>query len=954
MTANTRSLNVLVSLVVVASFLVLASIFIFNQYHSQKRQAFDDAMFNLRTMLMISQSRIEREFASAYSLGYERDVMALKLLDDVVLSAVVDELGTIISSSNFLILDQPAANQLPQFEVSRFDQVRNEYRPMTVTDASRENIYAYYPVIISNSGKSVRPDRMGVLFVHWSMARPYQMIINNLARELILLFGLMMLVVLVLVWVLNRIVIKPIKRLKDKAVNSAEGREVNSFQIEGVAEVRELSVAINRMNLKLSANILEIKRSEERWLFALEGAGDGVLDFDYRTGTCFFSAQMRRILGISADAEVTWQAWQDRVHPDDWPYVERRLHRHMQGLTDYCNVEYRLAGTIEQQRYILMRGKVVERMADGKPARLIATQSDITARRKMENALRSSEEKYRRLFDLAQEGIWVIDDQGHTTIVNAAMANMLGYKKEEMLGRHLFEFMDDAAKTVAQENMKRRSHGIEEQHDFEFTSKTGRKVYTTMQTAPLFDDNGIYTGAIAGVMDVTERRRAEERIRQQVLFDDLTRLPNRRMLNENLAQEHARAIRHQHVGALLFIDLDHFKNVNDSLGHPIGDGLLVAIADRLRKAVREEDTLSRLGGDEFVVLLPELSDAPTEAAGKARQVALKIQSALTDTFDVSGHKLNIGCSIGIALYPQDQETIHDILKQADSAMYRAKEDGRNAVCIFSKEMHEEIEQNLRLQMLLPGALEEDQFELYFQPQFNHRAELIGAEVLLRWREPTLGFVRPDQFIKAAEESGFILPLGDWVLRQACGQMKTWQALGLPTSFERLAINISARQFAPDDFAQQVGKIAEEAGVEPRFIELEITESMLLNRLEQVVEKIRSLHDMGFYIALDDFGTGYSSLSYLRALPLHKLKIDQAFVRDIQHDKNDRAIVETIISMAHHMELEVIAEGVEELSQLEFLKQNGCLQYQGYYFAKPMPAREFFETWIKGPGIAVDS
>ncbi len=280
-------------------------------------------------------------------------------------------------------------------------------------------------------------------------------------------------------------------------------------------------------------------------------------------------------------------------------------------------------------------------------------------------------------------------------------------------------------------------------------------------------------------------------------------------------------------------------------------------------------------------------------------------------------------------------------------MYRAKEEGRATVRLFSKVMHEEIEQNLSLQMLLPGALQEEQFMLYFQPQFNHRQELIGAEVLLRWLEPNLGFVRPDLFIRAAEESGQIVPLGDWVIKKACEQLKQWCDMGLPTSFERLAVNISPRQFMLEDFARRVEARVEEAGLKPNQLELEITEGMLLTRLDQVVEKMRLLHEMGFYMALDDFGTGYSSLSYLSTLPLHKLKIDQAFVRDIGRDKNDRVIVETIISMANHLDMDVIAEGVEESHQLEFLTSKGCNQYQGYYFGKPVPAEEFYQTWIEG-------
>lgn len=946
MSMSARSLSVVVAAVVLASFLLLSIVFGFNQYQAQKRQAFDDALYNLRTLLLMNQARIETEFAEGDRGSIERDVMSLKLLQDVELSAIVNELGTVIFSSDFLILGQVAANQLPQFDRDVAERARRDYRPLNVADPARDNIYAYYPVIMSQTSSSARPDRIGVLFVHWDMERAYRQIGINLIKDLAVMFGLMLLICLILILVLQHIVLRPLQRLKQKAERIAEGKDVNSLQVEGIAEIRDLSLALNRMNMKLGANLQEIRRSEQRWIFALEGAGDGVLDYDFRTSTCYFSPQLRRLLGLHPEQPVSWDLWREHVLDEDWPYVERRLQRHMQGLTDFCNVEYRLAADNGEQRYILMRGKVVEWLPDGKPARLIATHSDITARRKMENALRSSEEKYRRLFDLAQEGIWVIDAEGRTTLVNTAMATMLGYRKEEMLGRPIFDFMDADARLIAKENLKRRAHGIEEQHDFEWRSRTGRKVYTTMQTAPIFDDNGVFVGAIAGIMDITERRRAEERIRRQVLFDDLTQLPNRRMLNDKLSQEHARAIRHGHIGALLFIDLDNFKNINDSLGHPIGDGLLVSIAERLHGVMREEDTLARLGGDEFVVLLPELSDRLSEAAALARQVALKIQRALEEPFDVSGHRLNASCSIGIALYPQDQESIHDILKQADAAMYRAKEEGRNAVCIYSKEMHEQIEYNLRLQMRLPAALEAGQFELYYQPQFNYLRELIGAEVLLRWRDPELGFIRPDHFVRAAEESGFIVSLGDWVLRKACEQLRHWIDAGLPSSFERLAINISARQFALEDFPRRVFDVAQEYRIDPRHIELEITESMLLNHLEQVVKKLQELNAMGFCIALDDFGTGYSSLSYLRTLPLHKLKIDQAFVRDIQSDKNDRAIVETIIAMARHMELEVIAEGVEEADQLQFLQAHGCLQYQGYYFAKPMPANDFSRHWLQ--------
>ena len=935
-----------VSVALTTTVLVLALAFASIQYQMLKRQAFENGTSDLRTLALVAQGRLESALAQNDIVDAERNLMNLKLNENVQLGAVVNEQGEVLYSSNQLLTGRQLANQLPYFEQSQVDQVRRSYRPVLAVNEDRTYLYAYYPLSLDSDSNQLRPGRLGVLFIHWSLNRQYQKILYQIQKEMFLVLTMTMCLVLFLMFLLHRLLLNPIRQLAQKASGAVNEKGENFFDVKGADEIQHLSAVIGQMNQQLAASAHEARRSEMRWLFALEAAGDGVLDYDYRTGACFFSQQLRRLLNLAEDISASLEAWQQNIHPEDWLYVERCLQRHLRGLADICNVEYRSLSSSGSVRHMQMRAKVVERRTDGEPGRLIATFSDITLRHQTETALRASEEKYRALFDLAQEGIWVIDEEGRTTLVNNSMAQMLGYGKEEMLGRPLVDFMgSDHARIEAEQSIRRRMAGVTEQFDFQMVSRSGRTVYVTIQTAPILDENGIYRGAIAGIMDITERRAAEERIRQQAYFDDLTLLPNRRLLHEKLTQEYARATRHQHLGALLFFDLDHFKNINDSLGHQVGDELLVAVAQCLRKCVREEDTLARLGGDEFVLLLPELGPMAEAAATQAHWVAQKIQAALTNPFNLSEHKLAIGCSIGIALFPQEQEGIYDILKQADSAMYRAKALGRNAICFFSKEMHAQLEQNLQLQIRLPTALEQNQLELYYQAQFNQRHKLIGAEVLLRWKDPERGFIRPDMFIRAAEESGFIITLGDWALKQACWQLKQWLP-HLPASFERLAVNISARQFALDDFPAQVKAIVDAAGVEPRFVELEITESLLLNQLEQVVKNIRILHEMGFGIALDDFGTGYSSLSYLRSLPLHKLKIDQAFVRDINSDKNDRAIVETIIAMARLMELDVIAEGVEDQKQLQFLQEKDCKQFQGYYFARPVPAAEFFNAWLQ--------
>lgn len=940
------SLALMVTMIMLVTFVILFALFTLNQYHSLKEHAFNEAMVNLRTILMVSQSRLEKEIRNDDFNSVEREVMALNLLDDVRLSALIDDLGVVRYSSSFVIKDQSAKGQLKQFDESMYRQAKTNNTPIVVTTNSKDTIYGYYPVLIKRSEKSLRADRVGVLFVEWSLFRPYRAIQNDMIQNAVTLCILVGFIMLALIAALQKLVLAPLNNIKNKALRIASGTEALSFNVEGVAELGALSQALNRMNLNLSKTLQDAKASEQRWLFALQGAGDAVQDWNVISDECFFSDQIKLLLGLTGDEPVTWSSWMETIHVNDRDYVQRKIQRHIKGLSEVCRAEYNVELPNGERRTVLLRGKVVEWLGNGDASRFVATHSDITVRRLMEDALRASEEKYRKLFEMAQEGIWLLDSAGNTSLVNEAMANMLGHNTDEMVGSRFMDFVDESKKDVALSALRHDNRNIVTQLDVEFKTRGGRRVYTNLNSAPLFNDDGDSIGVIIGVMDITERKLAEEHIKQQALYDDLTKLPNRRMLNERLSQEQARAIRHKHSGALLFIDLDHFKNVNDSLGHPIGDGLLVSIGERLKTVIRTEDTLARLGGDEFVVLLPELSEEEHKAGAIARSVALKIQDVLSESFDIAGHKLNISCSIGIALYPLDQETIHDIMKHADAAMYRAKEEGRGTVRLFSKVMHEEIEHNLSLQMLLPGALEEEQFMLYFQPQFNHHQQLIGAEVLLRWQEPNLGFVRPDHFIRAAEESGQIVPLGDWVIKKACWQLKQWHDIGLPSSFERLAINISPRQFMLDDFAHRVKAQVEASGMAPALLELEITESMLLTSLDQVVEKMNVLSEMGFYIALDDFGTGYSSLSYLSTLPLNKLKIDQAFVRDIGGDKNDRVIVETIISMAQHLDMEVIAEGVEEKEQLDYLREHGCHQYQGYYFGKPVPADEFFRCWIE--------
>ncbi len=438
-----------------------------------------------------------------------------------------------------------------------------------------------------------------------------------------------------------------------------------------------------------------------------------------------------------------------------------------------------------------------------------------------------------------------------------------------------------------------------------------------------------------------ERREAEKRIIEMATHDALTGLPNRHLLQDRIEQALVHDTRSQRQMAVLFIDLDHFKTINDSLGHDIGDLLLKAVAERLLACVRSEDTVARQGGDEFIVVLNSIAESLDAA-----KVAQKIQDALVQPYYIHKNELHIGGSIGIAVFPDDGANAETLLKNSDVAMYHAKENGRNNYQFFTDELNKSAHERHTLSLDLRYALERNELILYYQPVMDMPdQQLHSVEALLRWRHPEHKLIAPDKFINLAEETGLIIPIGEWVLRTVCAQIKTWQAQGC--NVPKVAINLSARQFRDKALIKNISHILKETGVEAKHISLEITESMLIDNIEKVVETLHYLNAMGIHISIDDFGTGYSSLSYLKRFPIHTLKIDRSFVRDIATDKNDHTIVATIIAMAHSLGMDVIAEGIETKEQLNLLLAQNCNHYQGYYFSKPVAASEI-EHILKKP------
>ncbi|WP_347989840.1 EAL domain-containing protein [Methylomonas sp. AM2-LC] len=441
------------------------------------------------------------------------------------------------------------------------------------------------------------------------------------------------------------------------------------------------------------------------------------------------------------------------------------------------------------------------------------------------------------------------------------------------------------------------------------------------------------------LVDISDRKKAEQEIKQLAFFDPLTRLPNRRLLQERLQQSLCSNSRHLHCSALVFIDLDNFKLLNDISGHDMGDRLLVMVAERLSACIREGDTISRLGGDEFVIILENLSNNLEKSAAQAQKVCEKILLTLNQPYKFGDNVYHSTPSIGITLFADAENSVEDLLKQADIAMYEAKSAGRNTLRFYDPNMQASLAAKANLEIELRTAIKEAQFELHYQAQADGEHGIVSAEALLRWRHPERGLISPIVFITLAEETGLILPIGLWVLETACAQLKNWQSHARACRLT-LAINVSARQFRQSDFVEQVCLALKTSDAPAKQLKLELTESLVLDDVEDTIQKMHELRALGVSFSMDDFGTGYSSLSYLSRLPLDQLKIDQSFIRNLPDNANDAVVVQTIITLARSLGLNVIAEGVETEEQRQFLTIHHCPSYQGYLLSKPIPLNEF--------------
>jgi diguanylate cyclase (GGDEF)-like protein/PAS domain S-box-containing protein len=562
--------------------------------------------------------------------------------------------------------------------------------------------------------------------------------------------------------------------------------------------------------------------------------------------------------------------------------------------------------------------------------------AEISRRETLACEQRASEERYRTYIEQAPMGIFVAHVDGDFALVNSAISLMTGFSKTELSTMRLSELL--SAET-AQESVNFfdniQPHSSSEK-EVTFRKKDGSSFLSYIRAIAMPGDR-----VMGFCMDITERKRDEEQIYNLAFFDALTALPNRRRLLDRLSLAISSRMQERDLGALLMMDLDHFKNLNDTLGHDVGDRLLKQVGRRLMDCVRPDDTVSRVGGDEFVIILERLGKDVAVATQRAHDLTKKIQASVSQLYPLIPGRPDyyITSSIGLTLFGEQENSIDALFKKSDIALYEAKRGGRNTYRVFSPEMQASIDDSTSLVDALRRALVDNEFMLYCQPQVNAMGHLKGAEALLRWMPSNAEIISPATFFAAAQEGGLIVPIGDWVIEQCFRQLQCWQQ-SLETSGLELSINISADHFYQADFVAKICNALERFKINPNRITFELTESAVLQRVDQAVQRMLELKDLGVNFSLDDFGTGYSSLSYLKLLPLDQVKIDGSFVRYIPFDQNDAAIVRAILAMSGSLGLSVIAEGVETQVHREFLFDHGCLHYQGYLFGRPVPIENF--------------
>jgi diguanylate cyclase (GGDEF)-like protein/PAS domain S-box-containing protein len=734
-------------------------------------------------------------------------------------------------------------------------------------------------------------------------------------------------------WVLSRELSRPINLLNESIRNVVDGKYPNVTTEDSYIEFQPIIEEFNFMSETVANREFALRATEQRLNSILDNV-DAHIYLKDTEGRYIFANKLCLDLWQTSIENLIGRKDEDFFDAKMIPTIRANDQR---VLVDGELVRAEETGIVSKtgKEATYWAVKIPLRDVDNHIYALCGISVDITERKHAEDALRIAATAFE-----TQEGMIVTDAHNNILRVNHAFTRITGYSAAEVIGQ---------SPNILSSGRQNKDFYImmwESLNKYGFWEgeiwnrrKNGEHYPQHLSITIVRNNEGVLTNYVASLIDITQSKAAAEEVQSLAFYDQLTQLPNRRLLLDRLNITLANTARSGQIGAVLFLDLDHFKDLNDSLGHDIGDLLLQQVAQRLVISVREGDTVARLGGDEFVILLENLSKDSLEAATQTELIGNKILSALNQPYNLGLHEHRSTPSVGATLFNDRDTSVEALLKQADIAMYEAKSSGRNTLRFFDPKMQEAINHRQEIKAELYKAISQQQFRLYYQIQVDQDGHPLGAEALIRWQHPERGMISPFNFIPLAEETGLILDIGQWVLATACAQLKLWEQDQL-TQHLTLSVNVSAKQFHQADFVEQVQSEVIHHAINPARLNLELTESMLLEDVNGMIAKMNALKEIGIRFELDDFGTGYSSLQYLKQLPLRQLKIDQSFVRGLEVDPSDRAIVGTIITMARSLDLEVIAEGVETAEQRQILFDADCKTYQGYLFSKPLPIEEF--------------
>ena len=751
-------------------------------------------------------------------------------------------------------------------------------------------------------------------------------------QQLIFIF-IVSLVVLFLTWILSFKLQKIVTRSIDMMIKTVDTiRLLKDYSIRLPAaddEFSKLSMAFNDMLSEISRHQKALKESESRLNLALWGSDEVMLDWDLVQDKWFFDESFETLLGYpKSDTPSTKARYYQLIHTQDLKNVNQQFQEHCAGKSPYFEVEHRLRHVDGHWVWILARAKVVDRTERGRATRMVGTFVDVSLRKIMDEKL----QLFQKIFESTNEGVFVATPDLKIIEVNPAFSRITGFLRREALNHSLWTLNKD---NPNKEQYQKVLQTLEQKGYWQgevWEKRKNEEIYPQRLTMnKMVDEEQKVVNYVGVFSDITQDKKTEDELAYLTHYDSLTGLPNRTLFMAQLETSMSALAENEHL-ALIIIGLDNFKIINDSLGHVVGDALLQNVSKRLDHLTENKHALSRITGDEFSLVWQYHHDLD-----KIKSFCQSILTELSSIFIIDGHDIFLSASLGVSFCPQTAQKGSELLLQADTAMYHAKQAGGNCVRLFTPEMNVHVQKRQQMETQLRSALVNEEFFLLYQPKvLASTGEIIGAEALLRWRNKEVGLVSPMDFISLAEDIGVIIPIGKWVLRTACTQARLWQQMGFKDF--KMAVNLSACQFKSQDLAADIARILWETHLEPEELELELTESILMENAERCVLMLKVLKSMGVSISIDDFGTGYSSLSYLRRFPIDTIKIDRSFVQNILHSTEDASIIEAIVAMAKGLNLATVAEGVEEAEQAEFLsKQVGVQYFQGFYFSKPISA-----------------